>query len=371
MNRIIRPSTLLLIVITVAIISAAAVYLIRALDKDEMAAPDSPSTSASASQTREQSQTFGRPELLPLALENDTITAIASTRGQELAFGTESGRVYLTTLPKIGQGHLSPITELPARIQGLAASQDGQTIAALSSDRNEARVLVLARSDNRDPVIIPVDALEADTIALSPSGDRLVVAAFNVQIYDTRTGRSLASVEIPPPAGGSTSAEDIAFNRNGDVVLINVEGFRTVRLSNEPRVGDLVTCDCAANSAELDPLASQALFGTASGHLVIFAVDTGDLLVDTTVAADGSEHIFSVVTNQAGDRAIAATTSGRFLVWDLRNSQPVGGVQHFPNALQPVVYLDGDSTLLLASSNAGDVTPEPSYWLVKSPRSRD
>ncbi|MBO3752154.1 WD40 repeat domain-containing protein [Streptosporangiaceae bacterium NEAU-GS5] len=345
------------LLVVAALIGAGSIVWWRLASADR-SGPPAPIAQASDSRSPSRPFKIGRPEKLVASVYGNEVTAVAPKPDGTLAIGTDSGGLYLATLPEVRTQKFRKIAKLSLPVTSVAVSGNGQVVAALSSDNERAEIAIYQAG--RSAITIHIaDAWEADTIALNESGTELAAAAFEVAIYEVATGRRLQKLEFPDVASGISAASSVAFRPNGDIALLSNEGVLTEHLKNGSPGAKFRVCGCESIAQAFDPSAEHAIFRTKYGHLVVMLVDTGEFITDKTIYTASIDY-FDLAVDREGRRVLAASPSGRFLLWDLARKRVLARGSSFPKGFLVVAFFDGGHLLLRWPSDTG---PGESYWL--------
>jgi len=290
-------------------------------------------------------------------VHGEAVTAVAPIEHGKIALGTASGELYLATLAEIRAQIFHQVAQLPLPVLAIATSSDGKSIAALCNDWTTAEVAVY-RAGQPTAIIRGIDPSEASVIALNETGSQLAVASFDVTIYDVGTSRLLRTLEFPPLEMGTTAATSVAFRPNGDVALLTNEGVQIMPQGGKSPKIKMGLCQCDSIAQILDPSTRHAIFRTKSGHLIVMAVDTGEVVADKTLSTDPKEY-FDIAVSDDGRRLLAATPSGRFRLWDMSRQTTIARGS-FPKELHLINFIGNQQLLLMLT---GDEKHEVSYWV--------
>ena len=288
-----------------------------------------------------------------------TKVTITETAGGQILIGTETGDIYMTPLPPVGEQVMippQPIATLPERVSDLAMSADGDLYAAISVV-DGSFILASAEVDMTDGE--PFQS-EYSNVAISPDGKLLALAGFGVTTFELHANSAPTDHTQPMLDGGRGTYEDVAFIGTDAVVAVSVEGADVWPLNSPVTEGPTRSCACAARGLRLSDDGRRAVFGTADGHLVIMDVETGDLLVDRTVSARPNDIVWAVDFNTDGTLATAVSSAGEVLVWDL-NRDAAAWRGKVPLESVARVYFTPSSDALVFES-AGDQFGSTSLW---------
>ncbi|MFI9234878.1 hypothetical protein [Streptomyces sp. NPDC053079] len=238
------------------------------------------------------------------------MTAVMAGSKRFVVYGTAGGVVYISHLDRTPASPES-IARLKGKITRLAISQDGATIAALSFG-GDLRVIRLPGGAHHD---FQVSLMETNAaLSLTPSGDRLALAVFDVYVIEVDAEKITTMPSNPPPDGGKTAYDAVVLTETGRLVAAALESVDIWDTRNPAADMKAFSCPCSASDVSLARDGELAHFGTSDGHAVTVSTSSGKMLRDKTVSIIPNDAV-QAVAGLAEKLTVAGTNRNHLYIW--------------------------------------------------------
>jgi WD40 repeat protein len=252
-----------------------------------------------------------RAVALPSVLGGSPVTAAAANGSGVIALGTASGAVGVTSPGKrqvrgvVTRGR--QILDLAIGHNAVAGIAEGELVWAWRGG-----------SGRNGPGPYAVQA-----VALSRDGRYFAAGGFDVDVYDLdRSYRKIAVLQQPNSrgsrSGGTDEYDAIAFAPGSrELVAATFRDIDVYDIRSARRVGGW-TCKCGADSVALSRDGRLAVFGTNDGHVLLWNVRKGRLLLDRTLSTLRGDIAYATAVSADGSRLAAGMESGTIVILDPR-----------------------------------------------------
>jgi WD40 repeat protein len=297
--------------------------------------------------------------VLPSSYGSKMTTVTMSSTGL-IAVGTEAGEVVMLDVRRdaIPLGGF----RAGAAVSLLAFSADGSTLAVATRD-GWVSAWSWKPGEIRSRRWRPGFDFDVSAVGLSPDGRLLAVAGFEIALYDTQTGRQLATPQEPKRPEDSTGWGGygrIGFSADSTTLLAGSDaGVDTWTVSNGTVLRSL---PFLCSNFGLTATARFLTCGSA-GHVILIDLGNYQIIGDQTISR--SAEVSGTCATADGRYVFASTTAGELIAWDRSTDTVVARTKLPTKSADSSTYaqlsLTHDATALLAM----DPSSDPSLWLVR------
>lgn len=275
---------------------------------------------------------------------DDTVLSLAWSRdGRYLFIGTESNGLAAYD---VEAEVLGPFVGNGAQVRALAASPDGQTLAAGLADDGSIRLLSTV-TGYLERTIWPAHSGWVQTLAFSPDGELLASGGDDgaLILWDPTTGE-----EVSRLLEGSGPIHGLAFTPNGASLVAAVQSEETFYVWDTSTWNLTLTVN-GDQGEDLAVSPDGSMFATAGGGLHeanLWATATGALVFSLS---EMPGWVWAVACDPHGSEVAAGGLGQIVVLWDTESGSPSRELYSGFNLVQALAY-SPDGTML-ASGGVG------------------